>query len=72
MNRHIFEVYAEKELAPSLKEGGIVIMDNLAAHTSPAAETAIRARGAWVLFLCGLFQPEECQNYFKVAGYGFN
>ncbi|ESX98011.1 hypothetical protein X753_31715 [Mesorhizobium sp. LNJC399B00] len=27
------------------------ILDNLAAHKSPAAEKAIRARGAWLLFL---------------------
>ena len=28
-----------------------VLLDNLAAHKSPAAEQAIRARGAWLLFL---------------------
>ena len=22
--------------------------------------------------ICGLFQPEECKNYFNAAGYGFN
>ena len=21
--------------------------------------------------ICGLFSPEECQNYFAAAGYGF-
>jgi transposase len=51
MNRVIFETYVEKELAPALNEGDIVIMDNLAAHKSPTAEAAIKARGAWVLFL---------------------
>jgi transposase len=51
MNRAIFETYVEKELAPALNEGDIVVMDNLAAHKSPAAEAAIKARGAWVLFL---------------------
>jgi transposase len=51
MNRRIFETYVETQLAPSLKAGDIVIMDNLAAHKSPIAEKAIRDRGAWVLFL---------------------
>jgi transposase len=51
MNRRIFELYVETQLAPTLKHGDIVIMDNLAAHKSPKAEAAVRARGAWVLFL---------------------
>src|ERR1700720_4420009 len=51
MNRRIFEIYVEKELAPALEKGDVVIMDNLAAHKSKAAEKAIRARGAWILFL---------------------
>ncbi len=51
MNRIIFETYVETTLAPALTKGDIVIMDNLAAHKSPAAEKAIQARGAWVLFL---------------------
>src|SRR3982074_27695 len=51
MNRRIFEIYGEKELAPALDKGDVVIMDNLAAHKSKAAEKAIRARGAWILFL---------------------
>ena len=51
MNRRIFEVYVETQLAPTLNRGDVVIMDNLAAHKSPKAEAAIRARGAWVLFL---------------------
>ena len=51
MNRVIFDTYIETQLAPTLKPGDIVIMDNLAAHKSSAAEAAIRARGAWMLFL---------------------
>jgi transposase len=41
----------ETQLAPTLAKGDVVILDNLAAHKSPAAEAAIRAKGAWVLFL---------------------
>ena len=110
MNRTIFDVYVETQLAPTLKPGDVVILDNLPAHKSPKAEQAIKARGAWMLFLppyspdlnpiemafaklkanlraraartiddlwkaigdiCGLFSPDECQNYFDAAGYGF-
>ncbi|MER9442026.1 IS630 family transposase [Mesorhizobium sp. M0340] len=51
MNRRIFDTYVETQLAPTLAKGDVVILDNLAAHKSPAAEAAIRARGAWLLFL---------------------
>jgi len=51
MNRRIFETYVETQLAPALDKGDVVIMDNLAAHKSKAAEKAIKTRGAWILFL---------------------
>lgn len=51
MNRRIFEIYVETQLAPTLSKGDVVILDNLAAHKSPAAEKAIKERGAWILFL---------------------
>ena len=38
MDRRIFEAYVEKELAPTLAKGDIVIMDNLPAQKSKAAE----------------------------------
>jgi transposase len=95
---------------PNAARRHIVILDNLPAHKSPAAEQAIRERGAWLIFLppyspdlnpiemafaklkahlrarsmrtidelwkaigqiCDLFTPEECENYFQAAGYGF-
>jgi len=51
MNRAIFETYVETQLAPTLSAGDVVIADNLSAHKSQAAEQAIRARGAWMIFL---------------------
>ena len=51
MDRRIFETYVETQLAPTLENGDIVIMDNLPAHKSKIAEKAIRDRGASVLFL---------------------
>jgi transposase len=108
MTRQIFETYIQTQLAPTLAAGDVVIADNLSAHKSAVAEQAIRARGAWMLFLppysldlnpiemafaklkahlrkraprtidelwkaighiCDLFEPEECLNYFRAAGY---
>ena len=51
MNRRIFDTWVETLLVPTLTSGDVVIMDNLAAHKSARAEDAIRAKGAWVLFL---------------------
>jgi transposase len=51
MNRKMFECYVETQLAPTLSPGDVVILDNLAAHKSPIAEQAIKAKGAWLLFL---------------------
>ena len=51
MNRRIFDIWVQTQLAPTLSKGDVVILDNLAAHKSRAAEQAIRARGAWLLFL---------------------
>jgi len=110
MNRCIFETWVTTQLAPLLCKGDIVIIDNLSAHKSIAAEEAIRAKGAWLLFLppyspdlnpiemafsklkshlraravrtidglwraigdiCALFEPQECSNFFKAAGYAY-
>jgi transposase len=51
MNRRIFDVWVRTQLVPTLSKGDVVILDNLAAHKSAAAEQAIRERGAWLLFL---------------------
>ena len=108
MNRLIFDTWVETQLAPTLSKGDVVILDNLPAHKSQAAEQAIRAKGAWLLFLpsyspdlnpiemafsklkahlrkraartiddlwraigdiCSLYDPAECENFFKAAGY---
>jgi hypothetical protein len=36
INRVAFETYVEKVLAPELKPGDIVVMDNLSSHKGPA------------------------------------
>jgi transposase len=51
MTRAIFEVYVETQLAPMLKLGDVVILDNLASHKSEKARAILKERGAWFLFL---------------------
>lgn len=50
MDRRIFETYVETQLAPTLKPGDVVVLDNLPAHKSATAEQVIRATGAWLLY----------------------
>lgn len=108
MDGSAFDVYVRTQLAPTLKPGDVVILDNLNVHKSPRAAKALSDRGAWFLFLpkyspdlnpieqafaklktllrkakarsyealwqavgsiCELFEPEECRNFFKDAGY---
>ena len=108
MDRTAFNLYIETQLAPTLARGDVVILDNLSVHNSAHAAEALKARGAWFLFLpqyspdlnpiemafsklkahlraaaartfealwaalgdiCALFDPEECWNFFKAAGY---
>jgi len=46
-----FAAWATHVLAPTLKRGDIVILDNLPAHKSAAARAAIETRGAQLRFL---------------------
>jgi transposase len=108
VNRAAFDTYIETQLAPTLKRGDIVILDNLAVHKSARAAECLKKVGAWFLFLpayrpdlnpiemafsklkahlraanartfdtlvtalediCRLFNPDECWNFLKAAGY---
>jgi len=46
-----FETYVERFLAPTLKAGEVVVMDNLQVHKSTRVRKLIEAKGAEVLFL---------------------
>ena len=46
-----FEAYVEQMLAPSLKLGQIVVLDNLSVHKGERVRQAIEAKGCQVLFL---------------------
>jgi transposase len=47
----VFGAYVERVLAPSLRPGDIVVMDNLSPHKKPSVIQAIQAAGAEVWFL---------------------
>ena len=51
INGQRFLVYVEAVLAPTLKPGDVVIMDNLGSHKSKAVRQAIRKAGAHLIFL---------------------
>ena len=51
INRVTFEGYVAQYLAPSLRGGDVVVMDNLSAHKSPAVTEAIEAANATVWYL---------------------
>jgi transposase len=51
INGELFRLYVETVLAPTLSQGDIVIMDSLSSHKNKAARSAIRAKGAHLIFL---------------------
>ena len=51
INGECFRAYVEQQLVPTLKQGDIVIMDNLGSHKSAPVRQAIRAAGARLWYL---------------------
>jgi transposase len=51
MNGAIFLAYVEQVLAPTLRPGDIVVMDNLPAHKVAGVKQLIEARGATLRYL---------------------
>lgn len=51
MNGTIFRAYVEQVLAPTLRPGDLVIMDNLGSHKVVGVREAIEARGASLIYL---------------------
>lgn len=51
INREAFETYVEKVLAPDLRPGDVVIMDNLSSHKGDKVRELIEATGAKLRFL---------------------
>ena len=51
INGESFRTYVDQVLAPTLKPGDVVILDNLGSHKDKAVRRALRASGARLLFL---------------------
>ncbi len=51
MSGAAFKAYVEQALAPRLKPGDIVIMDNPSSHKVDGGRRAIKAAGAYLLYL---------------------
>ena len=51
INGSIFRTYVEEVLVPPLRQGDIVILDNLGSHKAPAIRNAIKMAGARLFFL---------------------
>lgn len=70
-NAHIFEIYIEQILAPSLQKGQIVVMDNLSIHKGQKVRQLIEACECRLLFLPAYspdFSPiEEAFSKIKAA-----
>ena len=64
-----FDAYAEKVLAPRLRPGDVVVLDNLGAHRASRIEEVAARRGAQVLWLAPYspdFSPiEQCWSKIK-------
>jgi transposase len=66
-----FATYASQVLAPTLRPGDVVVIDNLSAHKAAEAKLAIEAVGATLIFLppySSDFNPIElCWSKVKAA-----
>ena len=51
INRVAFETYIARVLAPELRPGDVVVMDNLSSHKGPRVRAMIEAAGASLMYL---------------------
>jgi transposase len=66
----VFEAYVERLLAPSLKPGQVVVMDNLSSHKGGRVSELIEQRGCELVYLPPYspdFNPIE-EAFAKVKG----
>jgi hypothetical protein len=52
--REVFEAYLERVLAPTLRPGRVVVMDNLSAHKGGRVKEIVEARGSAICSICRL------------------
>ena len=66
----VFEAYVERVLAPTLRAGQVVVMDNLSAHKGKKVRELVEARGCELLYLPPYspdFNPIE-EAFAKIKG----
>jgi transposase len=66
----IFEAYVEQVLAPTLRRGQVVVMDNLSAHKGERIKELIEGRGCELIYLPSYspdFNPIE-EAFSKIKG----
>ena len=51
VDRAAFAAFVERQLAPALRPGQVVVLDNLSVHKSARARAAVEAAGCRLLFL---------------------
>ena len=69
-NRKVFETYLERILAPTLRRGQVVVMDNLTAHKGERVRQLIEQRGCELVYLPPYspdFNPIE-EAFSKIKG----
>jgi transposase len=69
-NSDVFETYVEQVLAPTLRKGQVVVMDNLSAHKGERIRELIEKRGCELLYLPPYspdFNPIE-EAFSKIKG----
>jgi hypothetical protein len=49
INRDLFDLYIEAQLAPTLQPGDVINLDYLSSHKSPEAEQVLKDIGFWFL-----------------------
>src|SRR5215212_4045322 len=66
----VFEAYMERVLAPTLRRGQVVVMDNLSAHKGEGIKEMIEQRGCQLVYLPAYspdFNPIE-EAFSKIKG----
>jgi transposase len=69
-NREVFETYVERVLAPRLRPGQVVVMDNLTAHKGDKVKELIEEQGCKLIYLPPYspdFNPIE-EAFSKIKG----
>ncbi len=69
-NREVFETYVEQILAPTLRRGQVVVLDNLTAHKGDRVKELIEERGCKLIYLPPYspdFNPIE-EAFSKIKG----